>query len=444
MKAAALALLLAGCPTSTWTPVDVVEPEDPERDDEPGGLEGRRPTSNESRIIEGLAGIAERSRGLGFQSRVEVRIQTREEIVRYIFREVEDEELERSRAIYVALGLLPSDMDVLDLLRRVLGEQIAGYYDEERDYLVLRDDVMRLLASRSSENADEARITIVHELVHALQDQNLGMGQILDDEEADSDPRSAYKAVVEGDATLAMIGYLSESLGRPLSSLTARPEVLRQFVSQAESSERDPELARAPAILRVTLLSSYLDGLLFCAALHARGRWPAIDDAHRSPPVSTEQVLHPERYARGELPDQVAVPPFEGFTAHGYERIEDDRLGELELRVYFGQLVNGVDERAAEGWAGDQLAAYRNAEGRFAVVWFTTWDTVDEAIEAEAAAVRVQSISIDPQNDAVLREGRAVLIVRALPAELHAEVTSAFRTFATALPPSPPSTGGAP
>jgi hypothetical protein len=438
------AALLGGCPTSTWAPVDMIEPEDPTAIDDPGGLEGRRPTSNESRVIEGLAGIAERSRGLGFRDRVEVRIQTRAEIVRYIFREVESEELEKSRAIYAALGLLPADMDVVDLLRRVLGEQIAGYYDEEQDYLVLRDDVMRLLGSRSSDNADEARITIVHELVHALQDQNLGMGQILDDEEADSDPRSAYKAVVEGDATLAMIGYLSESLGRPLGALTSRPEVLRDFVSQAESSERDPELARAPAILRVTLLSSYLDGLLFCAALHARGNWGAIDDAHRSPPVSTEQVLHPERYARGELPDEVVVPPFEALTARGFERIDDDRLGELELRVYFGQLVNGVDERAAEGWAGDQLAAYRNAEGRIAIVWFTTWDTVDEAVEAEQAALRVQTLSTNGPDDAVVRDGRAVSIVRALPSDLHPTVTAAFHAFASALPPSPPATGGAP
>ncbi len=391
-------------------------------------MEGLAPSSRERAVIDRLAAIASRSRELTFLEPVPVLVQSRSEILRHLFRELEEEDLEVSRRVYVALGLLPADLDVRDLFERVLGEQVAGYYDPDHDQLVIRDEVMRRLGGQDT---DEAQVTIVHELVHALQDQRLGLGERLD-EELPSDASSALQAVVEGDATLAMLAYVLERQGIPLRFFTSQPERLARFASDAMGSSRDPELAGAPAILRVTLLSSYLDGLLFAALLHGRGGWDAVDQAHRTPPVSTEQILHPERYLAGERPDEVRVPPLPRVDGAGYRRFEDDTLGELEMRVYFGQLEDSVHEAAADGWSGDHLVAYEREE-TVAIVWFSAWDDETEAEEAARAARAVQ-----PYGGAVWTQGRGVGIVRHLDSNLLSEVAGAFQSFARSLPASPP------
>lgn len=446
-----LSLLLAGCgapatqdpePTTPeprgqhQAAVDGEEPTPP-----PTPAEGRAPTMQERLVIERLSHLAERVRGLSFERRVDTEVHPREAIVQHLTRQLEEETLESSRLVYVALGLLPPDMDVRALLERVLGEQVVGYYDHELDRLVIRDDVMHALGGRGGGVVDEAKVTIVHELVHALQDQRLGLGERIE-EDADSDPETAYQAVVEGDATLAMIGYVAQQAGGRLEWITRNPEQLRAMMDQAQASPiPDVELRAAPPIVRETLIASYLDGLVFAATLHGRDGWRAVDHAHERPPVSTEQILHPERYLRGEVPDVVRVPEIGALAEAGLSLHDEDVLGELELGIYLGQgTEDGVDAESADGWSGDHLRVYANGEADHAVVWFTAWDTEEEAEQAAAAARRIVE-ALDPSARAthrVERNGRAVLILRQLPARLHSPVRRAFRDFARGLPPAPP------
>jgi hypothetical protein len=222
-------------------------------------------------------------------------------------------------------------------------------------------------------------------------------------------------------------------------------------MSQAQALMGQEELSSAPAILRETLLSSYVDGLLFVGELHGRGGWPAVDGAHRAPPASTEAVLHPDKYLRGELPDEVLIPPIAEVEAAGLEVYDADTLGELELKVYFGQRDDSVDEAAAAGWSGDRLHVYRRTgqtdrAAHAAVIWFTTWDDDAEADEAEVAARRVAGLAppAERPTHVVAREGRAVLIVRHVDPTLVPPVRRAFIAFARALPSHPPTAGVAP
>jgi hypothetical protein len=398
------------------------------------------PTAREQRVIDGLARAAERVRGLEFIVPVETAVQDRQAIIGYLTSELEDEDLETARELYIALGLLPPDLDIRDLLERVLGEQVAGYYDPDTDRLVIRDDIMRMLG-RGEHSVDETRVTIVHELVHALQDQHLELGERFEDDR-DTDADGAYRAVVEGDATLAMIGYAAEEAGGRLEDITQHPERLQQLMSGA-APIGDDELAAAPPILRVTLISAYLDGLVFTAHLHGLGGFDAVDEAHRHPPVSTEQVLHPEKFTAGELPDPLTLPDFPELERAGYEKIEEDTLGELEMKVYFGQLErDGVLPSAAEGWSGDRLRIYRapTEGGLSACVWFTAWDDESEAREAETAARRILEAVAQPERSShrVERRGRALLIIRNLAPNLHAPIARSFGATAEGLSPAPP------
>ncbi len=428
-------------PTTTTARTEAASPPDEEAPPAETPGDGRQPTMQERLVIERLAHLAERVRGLSFEHQVHTEIHPRAAIVRHLTQQIEEDTLESSRLVYVALGLLPPDLDVRALLERVLGEQVVGYYDHEQDRLVIRDDVMRALERQRGGQVDEARVTIVHELVHALQDQRLGLGERIE-EDADTDPESAYQAVVEGDATLAMIGYVAQQAGGRLEWITRDPSQLRAMMGQAQASPiPDVELRAAPAIVRETLMAAYLDGLVFAATLHGHGGWRAVDRAHLEPPVSTEQILHPERFLRGELPDAVRVPDIDELSEAGLTLHDEDVLGELEMSIYLGQLRSGgVDAPAAEGWSGDHLRVYREPAGSHAVVWFTAWDDEAEAAEAEAAA---RAIADSVEGDArrrhrVERQGRALLIVRDLTPSLHRPVRRAFSALARSLPPAPP------
>jgi hypothetical protein len=401
----------------------------------------RAAAGTELRVIDELVAIAQRVRGLALKHAVPVMVEDAEAIAGYVETELDADELDRARAVYVALGLIAPDLDVKALLVRLMEEQIVGYYDTTQHRLVVRDDVMRSLrhaaregdGSESAEDASliEARVVLVHEIVHALQDQHLGLGKAVEIER-DTDADNAFRALIEGDAYLAMLASSHASESHPLSALTRQPEFRDMLASAFHDVPfaGEQELARAPAIVRVPLLSAYLDGLVYAAALHAEGGWSRLDRAHAAPPVSTEQVLHPQRTGAIAVPVQVALPGLDAILARAqYALLDEDTFGELELAVYFAQ--NTLEDRnlaAADGWGGDRLYAYRGADPLAAIVWATAWDDAREAEEAETVASRIHG-ALAPERharSAVVREGRSLLIVRHLPPELHADVRTLF------------------
>ena len=381
----------------------------------------RVPSLREAQVITELMRAAERVRNLKFVRRVPVLVENRERITEYVSTQIEEDELERARVVYTALGLLPEHLDVRALLLRLMGEQVVGYYDADEKHLVVRDDIMRGFAQPDEDDAEtqaelaEARIVLLHELVHALQDQHLKLSEHIH-AERDTDASNAFHALVEGDATLAMIGYALEREQVPLQRLTGNPAQVRSFSDVVRRSPlAGSELEQAPAIVRVPLLSSYVDGLAFCASLHGRGRFDAVDNAHGDPPRSTEQVLHPERFAQRDTPTAVKLQTLPELDSAGYEVVREDTLGELEMGVYFGQAGTLNEAKsAAEGWDGDRIRVYSRAGYPTAVVWLSVWDTEQDAEQAERAAQRVLSAgnAALQLRSAVYRRGSSVLLLR--------------------------------
>jgi hypothetical protein len=85
-------------------------------------------------------------------------------------------------------------------------------------------------------------------------------------------------------------------------------------------------------------------------------------------PVSTEQILFPERYARRDLPTALAFPPDSGV-------VYEDVLGESEIRVLMARLAGSREVRTGTpiGWGGDRYRVYRAPAGP-ALVWYVVWD----------------------------------------------------------------------
>src|SRR6059036_1111287 len=139
-----------------------------------------------------------------------------------------------------------------------------------------------------------APVIVAHELTHALDDQYFHIDGMLERADGDGERAGGVAAVVEGSGTLAMTLFLV----RDMASGQLTPDAAREFrESEAGQARR---LKAAPQVVQRFLVGPYVLGMYFLL----RGDFAALprdtvpkedlDRAFRDPPVSWEQVLHPE------------------------------------------------------------------------------------------------------------------------------------------------------
>ena len=268
-----------------------------------------------------------------------------------------------------AFDFLERDYDLYAAQLELQGDGILGYYDPETAEFVVVNEGALLDAP--------AQWTHAHEFVHALQDQHYDLDALTDDT-VDSEAQAAVRALAEGEADLVQFLYLTE--GGFFSEEETRAVVAE--MTQSGSSDLDAY----PPVLVSSLIFPYTSGAQFVDSLYRAGGFEAIDAAWLDPPRSTEQILHPERYLAGDVPQIVTLPPLTDTLGVGWEQIEDDILGEFFLREYLDQqLAAAVAERAAEGWGGDRYAVYWNeATGGLVMALRLVWDTAEDATEFAA------------------------------------------------------------
>lgn len=273
------------------------------------------------------------------------------------------------------LGLIPPGFDLEQGFLNLFGSRIAGFYDPDEQAMYMLDDL-------GDAQADE---TLPHELVHALQDQSFAIGEMMDYRPGESDRTAALQHLVEGDATLAgfKLAY-GESFDLDPGS------VKLGFLTATLMSDVG---AAMPRILIASIVSPYSDGYAFARTLENRGGFALVDEAFRNPPTTTEQILHPERYAKHELALVLPKVPLEGLP-DGYRVSFDDQNGELGLRLIVEQWTSTrVASAAAEGWGGDRwIVAELDPPGakktdvigkRFVTALVTRMDSTREAAELE-------------------------------------------------------------
>ena len=258
-----------------------------------------------------------------------------------------------------AMGLLTADQDLRELSQALLADQVIGFYDPtEKRMVVVSDEGLSVLA----------RITYAHEYTHALQDESFSS---FAEREAltDDDAILARQALEEGDATVVMFQWALQHL---------TPEELQQVTTTPQ-----PDVSGVPGWMLRQLEFPYLAGLAFVTQLRATGDWAQINDAYTDAPVSTEQVLHPEKYLAGELP--VELDPIEMSQAlgDGWEELEPTTMGEAMIDIWLAEL--GVEQaaatEAAAGWGGDLLEVAVGPDGEWVMSWRIAFDSAADAAE---------------------------------------------------------------
>jgi hypothetical protein len=322
------------------------------------------------RLVDSLIPSVERATGLTFKRPPRAEMVTREQAGAYL-REQLAKQYPRERAgrlttSYRLLGLLPDTLDLEKLLLSVLTEQVAGYYDPDSNAFFGVDGADPLAF----------RVTVAHELVHALQDDHLPLDSILDDQ-SDADRQVAAQAMLEGQATLAMIRMQPEVGDQVLEG--AFWDQFRAGVRDRQTSM--PQFAGAPRVLQEALIFPYVDGAAFV-------RWwvmnhPADQQPYgASLPRSTEEILAPERAARGDARLYVT---FVGADS----AVHADALGAMETRVLLASARGQaeLDDPAILGWGGDRFELYDTPAGE-ALVWIAVFDTRASRDRAAAALAK--------------------------------------------------------
>lgn len=324
-----------------------------------------------------VSGIATR-RGLAARGSVPARLSDPSDLRAHIegrlAEDMNPSELAGTSATFVTLGLAPPGLDLYATFREVLVEQIEGFYDPIEGALFL---VRR-------EQGDPALdpVVVEHELVHALQDQVFGLRALDEADLDDSDVTLALRSLVEGDATLFNVVTLAGDF-LDVTTLPLRP------TSPPGADAPDSALARAPRLVGTQLLFPYTDGAALCQHLYALGGFNRIDAAFReAQPLSSEQVLHPERFTSHppDWPLTIDLPPVAPRT--GGVEVDEDTLGELGVRVWLTDVGEVSVPSDPIGWAGDRYVTVLDDAGRASLVWVLAWDDVDAALAFEAQARR--------------------------------------------------------
>jgi hypothetical protein len=274
------------------------------------------------------------------------------------------------RADEIALkmfGLVPQNFDLKKSTVDLLTEQAAAFYDYDEKKLFLLQG-----ASLSEETT-----TLAHELAHALADQHYDLEKYMDEDPSDDDENLAHTAVVEGQASWLMLAYDLAAAGQ---NPVPTPDMLKSLEqSEGDDSGADfPVLKSSPLYIQQSLLFPYTEGTRFFDAVYRKLGKRAFADVFVHAPVSSSQILHPERYLAHEKP---LVPKLPDVPAGGDREVSEGSMGEFDHRMLLWQYL-GIDlaNRLAPHLRGAQFRVTADDSGKHPVLEYVClWDSEKNA-----------------------------------------------------------------
>ena len=283
--------------------------------------------------------------------------------------------------------VLGEDRTAATALDALFGDGVVGYYSSDTGEIVLVSD---------SPTPTLDRATLAHELVHALQDQ-----QLPDTEPATSrDGRLASQALSEGAARAVERAY--ETACRERWSCLDRPRGGRPPAGAIATYQG----------VYLTLIQPYVSGPAFVETLRAREEgWTAVDEAYERVPTTTAETIHPGRYPATATANATVTDR----STPGWSAVGTNRLGETTIHVMFwlermvprpdDAIRTSYEHPLSAGLAGDRLVAYESATGQQGYVWRTVWDSPAEAREFHDGYLRLLRFRVGADRLAPAAEG---------------------------------------
>ena len=275
--------------------------------------------------------------------------------------ELTEEDARKDVIELYAFDFIDLDYDLYDVLLDLYSSSVLGFYDPETKELVVVSDDDELTPSE--------QLTLAHEINHALQDQVFGLS--FDSE--DSEASFALRSLAEGDSTLLQSLYVSNGYFNDAEMA----ELIDEFNNTTPN-----DLSNLPALIVRQQAFPYDEGATFVNSLYQIGGFEAVNNAWRNPPLTTEQIIHPESYPE-DTPITVELPPYTSTLGTDWELISVNTMGEFSLLLYLEQQVERESSTiATTGWGGDQYSVYWNEASQDVVmVMLSEWDGLNDDLE---------------------------------------------------------------
>ncbi|MBI3924078.1 MAG: hypothetical protein HY319_00920 [Armatimonadetes bacterium] len=353
-----------------------------------------------------MLGQVEKVRGHRFLRKVPWTVHERQEVREQIRGDVSTTAAgddERGMALFFeTLGMAPRGFDLRETVVGVYGESIAGRYSpEKKEFYVVS------AGGAPTDQFTLEDVTAVHELTHALQDQIFGLEAMQERiGEGNTDQSLGLKSLIEGEAELVALGSILIQSGMGLDDLPHQR-------GRMKGSHKLP-LEGVPLVLRRYLTFPYEEGADLVEAVRRAGGWELVDQMWKDPPLTSEQVIHPERYLGSrDFPTQITLNLPD--VIEDYSLWMEDTGGEFMVRCFLEQHLGAeAAVQPAEGWGGDLLRVYGRGEEAL-VVWFINWDSPGDALAfTKAARTALAKTPVSMAEN--LGRGNTVLMAGATPA----------------------------
>jgi hypothetical protein len=340
-------------------------------------------------LVADLAVWVEDARGLEFEHPVHVEFLSDEEFEAEVTSdegELSDDELtdvQEYGGMFRALALVEGEFDLLDAQNQASAGGVLAFYDggEQRAVVRAPEGGIDGLTSAADLPTD-LRVTLAHELTHALQDQHFDIGRFDEETEAEESGevdlevnalRETYRALLEGDADRIEDVYIEE-----LSEDEHQEYLSAQVDQMGDYAELQNDV---PASILAFQGAPYLLGRAFLDFVATVDGEAGIDAALRDPPRSVEQLFHPFRYHDGEGPLEMELPD----PAESEVVVDEGQFGSTAWYLMLASQIDAQDALAAvDGWGGDAYQFIVDGEKRCARLWFRGDSTAETDEMAEA------------------------------------------------------------
>jgi hypothetical protein len=302
-------------------------------------------------------------------------------------------ELQRVELRLRALGLLDHDVDLHASTRTAAGSGTLAFYDPASKNVYVRG---------TDTTAPATRVTLAHELTHALQDQHFDLQKIQRNAAVHGN-ESVVKAIIEGDAS-----YVQEKFASKLSDAS------QLSYAQTQSAEvSDARALDVPEVIKVEMGAPYALGEALVNAIWvAKGR-SGVDALFRKPPASELAFVDPTTVLQHATTVKVAAPKLGPRDKADGGATSIGAFGLFELLSSRLPVVDAMN--VAGLWRGDRLVQFRQ-DGRTCV-------RVDFAGADHLATVSIQQ-ALGSWADASPATGASVTAVTQPSPGGAAELTS--------------------
>jgi hypothetical protein len=269
------------------------------------------------------------------------------------------------------MGLIENNVNYENAIKSVLSQEVAGYYNPKNNTMYIADWLP----------INQQEIVLAHELFHAVQKQNYpAMEKMLNEDNSNPDRKLAISSILEGEATAIMLDYESVIKRKGKMSFDKIPalEFIINMSMLINPSQSFSKYSKYPQVMMGLMVFPYIRGLMFLKEFKKNGGWEAVDDIYKRLPISTEQILHIDKYLSNEKPLEIEFKNKDIFFENCIY-LDSSIYGEAFFYTLFkNDNISKTNIEDSDGWNGDKIFVYK-CKDYYSAILITEWDTKKDA-----------------------------------------------------------------